>query len=35
MTRGVVDVTDFVRHITVAVHAGHTYLALAKPKKHK
>jgi hypothetical protein len=35
VTRGLVDVTDFVRHITVAVHAGHSYLALAKPKKHK
>ena len=35
VTRGVVDVTDFVRHITVVVRAGHTYLALAKPKKHK
>ena len=35
VTRGLVDVTDFVRHITVAVHAGHTYLALAKPKKHR
>ena len=35
VTRGLVDVTDFVRHITVAVHAGHTYLALAKPKKPK
>ena len=35
VTRGLVDVTDFVRHITVVVHAGHTYLALAKPKKHK
>ena len=34
VTRGLVDVTDFVRHITIAVHAGHTYLALAKPKKH-
>ena len=35
VTRGIVDVTDFVRHITVVVRAGHTYLALAKPKKHK
>ena len=35
VTRGLVDVTDFVRHITVAVHAGHSYLALAKPKKHR
>ena len=35
VTRGLVDVTDFVRHITVVVHAGHTYLALAKPKKHR
>jgi hypothetical protein len=35
VTRGLVDVTDFVRHITVAVHAGHSYLALAKPKKPK
>jgi hypothetical protein len=35
VTRGVVDVTDFVRHITVVVRAGHTYLALAKPPKHK
>ena len=35
VTRGLVDVTDFVRHITVAVHAGHSYLALAKPKQHK
>jgi hypothetical protein len=35
VTRGVVDVTDFVRHLTVVVRAGHTYLALAKPKKHK
>jgi hypothetical protein len=33
--RGLVDVTDFVRHITVAVHAGHSYLALAKPKTHR
>ena len=35
VSRGLVDVTDFVRHITVAVHAGHSYLALAKPKQHK
>ena len=35
VTRGLVDVTDFVRHTTVAVRAGHTYLALAKPKKPK
>jgi hypothetical protein len=35
VSRGVVDVSDFVRHITVVVHAGHSYLALAKPKKHK
>ena len=35
VTRGLVDVTDFVRHITVAVHAGHSYLALAKPKQRK
>jgi IPT/TIG domain len=35
VTRGLVDVTDFVRHITVVVRAGHTYLALAKPKKHR
>jgi hypothetical protein len=35
VTRGVVDVTDFVRHITVTVRAGHTYLALAKPKRHR
>jgi hypothetical protein len=35
VTRGVVDVSDFVRHITVVVRAGHSYLALAKPKKHK
>jgi hypothetical protein len=28
-------VTDFVRHITILVHAGHHYLALAHPPKAK
>jgi hypothetical protein len=30
-----VQVTDLVKHITVLVHAGHRYLALAHPPKHK
>jgi IPT/TIG domain len=30
-----VVVNDFVRHISVVLHAGQSYLALAKPKKHK
>jgi hypothetical protein len=35
VTRGTVVVADFVRHVSVVVHTGHSYLALAKPKKHK
>jgi hypothetical protein len=30
-----VSVQDFVRHITVLVHAGHSYLARAPTKRHK
>jgi PKD domain-containing protein len=30
-----VTVTDFVRHKTVVVHAGHSYLASAKPRRRK
>ena len=30
-----VTVNDFVRHKTIILRAGHSYLALAKPKKHK
>jgi hypothetical protein len=30
-----VTVSDFVRHKTITLRAGHSYLALAKPKKHK
>ena len=31
-----VSVSDLVRHKTIILHAGHSYLALAKPpKKHK
>jgi hypothetical protein len=30
-----VVVTDFVRHLSVVVRAGHSYLALAEPKKHE
>ena len=29
-----VAVTDFVRHKTIILHAGQSYLALASPKKH-
>ena len=28
-------VNDFVRHITLTVRAGHSYLALARPPRHK
>ncbi len=30
-----VEVTDLVKHITILVHAGHHYLALAHPPKQK
>ena len=30
-----VAVSDFVRHKTIILRPGHSYLALAKPKKHK
>ncbi len=30
-----VEVTDFVKHITILVGAGHHYLALAHPPKAK
>jgi hypothetical protein len=30
-----VVVNDFVRHTSVVLHAGQSYLALARPKKHK
>ena len=30
-----VTVSDFVRHKTIILRPGHSYLALAKPKKHK
>lgn len=33
VVHGVVTVRDFVRHRTVLVHAGHTYIARA-PKRH-
>jgi spore germination protein YaaH len=32
---GTVVVNDFVRRLNLVLHAGHTYLALAKPAKHK
>ena len=35
VTRGTVVVVDLVRHKTITVHAGHSYLALARPPKHK
>jgi hypothetical protein len=28
-------INDFVRHISLILHAGHSYLALAKPPRHK
>ena len=28
-------INDFVRHIDLILHAGHSYLALAKPPRHK
>jgi hypothetical protein len=33
--RGTVEVTDFVRHVTVVVHAGHRYFAAATKRRHK
>jgi hypothetical protein len=35
VTRGTVVVSDLVRHKTITVRAGHSYLALARPPKHK
>jgi hypothetical protein len=35
VTRDSVLVNDFVRRITVVLRAGHSYLALAKPPRHK
>jgi large repetitive protein len=35
VSRGTVVVSDFVRHKTITVHAGHSYLALARPPRHK
>ena len=35
VTRGTVVVSDLVLHKTITVHAGHSYLALARPPKHK
>ena len=32
---GQVVVSDFVRHKTITVRAGHSYLALARPPRHK
>jgi hypothetical protein len=35
VTQSSVLVNDFVRHVSLILHAGHSYLALAKPPKHK
>ena len=35
LARGTAVVRDFVRHKTITVHAGHSYLASAHPLKHK
>jgi hypothetical protein len=35
VSRGTVVVSNLVRHVTVVVRAGHSYLALAKPEKHR
>jgi hypothetical protein len=35
VTQSSVLVNDFVRHISVVLRAGHSYLALAKPSRHK
>ncbi len=35
VTRGTVVVSDLVRHKSITVRAGHSYLALARPPKHK
>jgi hypothetical protein len=35
VTKDSVLVNDFVRHITITVRAGHSYLALAHPPRHK
>jgi hypothetical protein len=35
VTQSSVVVNDFVRHISLILHAGHSYLALAKPPRHK
>ena len=35
VTQSSVLVNDFVRHISLILHAGHSYLALAKPPRHK
>jgi hypothetical protein len=35
VVRGTVVVSDFVRHTTVTLHGGHSYLALATAPKHR
>ena len=35
VTQSSVLVNDFVRHVSLILHAGHSYLALAKPPRHK
>jgi hypothetical protein len=35
VTKDSVLINDFVRHINLILHAGHSYLALAKPPRHK
>jgi hypothetical protein len=35
VTQSSVLINDFVRHITITVRAGHSYLALAHPPRHK
>ena len=35
VTHGTVVVSDLVRHKSITVRAGHSYLALARPPKHK
>jgi hypothetical protein len=35
VARGTVVVSDLVRHKTITVRAGHSYLALARPPRHK
>jgi hypothetical protein len=35
VTQSSVLVNDFLRHVSLILHAGHSYLALAKPPRHK